>query len=154
MFFNSEEIRSKILDEYYDTVYQKFLFAKEGEHKLYQKGISYFEKSLEKLWIGDEVNDSLELGGGSGEQERLRGRGHGHHPRSRGRQQQQRRGSAVGGDRCPSPSRQHPPSIRGCAWGQEAVVMVSYIRVIRPVRLDRIQKRPPRAKLHSRRTTL
>ena len=67
MFFNSEEIRSKILDEYYDTVYQKFLFAKEGEHKLYQKGISYFEKSLEKLWIGDEVNDSLELGGGSGE---------------------------------------------------------------------------------------
>lgn len=67
MSFDSEEIKSRILDEYYSKVYQDFLFSKNGKFKPYQKGISYFEKSLEKLWVGDAGDNSLELGGGSGE---------------------------------------------------------------------------------------
>jgi ubiquinone/menaquinone biosynthesis C-methylase UbiE len=65
--FSSDEIRGKILDSYYSEVYQNFLFSDKSGWAPYKKGIKYFEKSLEKLWVGDSVNSALELGGGSGE---------------------------------------------------------------------------------------
>jgi len=59
----AQEIRRTILDEYYDKVYSKYLFRRSCQ----SIGIAYFENALESVWDNHQVNDVLELGGGSGE---------------------------------------------------------------------------------------
>lgn len=60
---NAFEIKKKILDEYYSTVYEKYLFSGGAQ----ATGISYFEKQIEKFWIEKTPNSVLEIGGGNGE---------------------------------------------------------------------------------------
>jgi ubiquinone/menaquinone biosynthesis C-methylase UbiE len=57
------EIKNCILDEYYNNVYQQFLFAGGAQGR----GISYFEKQIENFWEKVQPNRVLEIGGGSGE---------------------------------------------------------------------------------------
>jgi ubiquinone/menaquinone biosynthesis C-methylase UbiE len=59
----AKQIRSDILDEYYENVYQDFLFG--GGCQGF--GISYFEKQIEKFWKKQLPKSVLEIGGGSGE---------------------------------------------------------------------------------------
>jgi ubiquinone/menaquinone biosynthesis C-methylase UbiE len=59
----SPEIRKRILDDYYESVYEKYLFSG-GAQAL---GITYFEKQIENFWINATPNSVLEIGGGSGE---------------------------------------------------------------------------------------
>jgi ubiquinone/menaquinone biosynthesis C-methylase UbiE len=56
-------IRSGILNDYYQNVYQKYLF----DGGLQGKGITYFEKQVEKFWIKETPKNVLEIGGGNGE---------------------------------------------------------------------------------------
>jgi ubiquinone/menaquinone biosynthesis C-methylase UbiE len=61
---NSKSIKRKILNDYYENVYQKYLFGK----GIQAKGINYFEKSLENFWNENLAPQSiLELGAGNGE---------------------------------------------------------------------------------------
>jgi ubiquinone/menaquinone biosynthesis C-methylase UbiE len=60
---SSDEIRKRILDDYYLNVYQRFLFGGGAQGK----GIAYFEKQVEKFWVNSEPKRVLEIGGGSGE---------------------------------------------------------------------------------------
>ena len=59
----SDQIRKRILDDYYLNVYQKFLFGGGAQGK----GISYFEKQVENFWLNPKPANVLEIGGGSGE---------------------------------------------------------------------------------------
>jgi ubiquinone/menaquinone biosynthesis C-methylase UbiE len=59
----AKQIRNEILDEYYKTVYQDFLFGGGAQGF----GISYFEKQIEKFWKKQLPKRVLEIGGGSGE---------------------------------------------------------------------------------------
>lgn len=59
----AKNIRSRILDGYYENVYQSFLFG----GGVQGKGISYFEKQVEKFWSNSDPIRVLEIGGGSGE---------------------------------------------------------------------------------------
>jgi ubiquinone/menaquinone biosynthesis C-methylase UbiE len=61
--FTPQELRDKILNDYYENVYQQYLFGK-GTQSL---GIKYFEKAVEKFWTIQNPNSVLEIGGGSGE---------------------------------------------------------------------------------------
>ena len=56
-------IKKEILDEYYNNVYQKFLFAGGAQGM----GIAYFERQVEKFWESVQPSRVLEIGGGSGE---------------------------------------------------------------------------------------
>lgn len=56
-------IRNQILDDYYNNVYQTFLFGGGAQGK----GISYFEKQVENFWLNSQPKRVLEIGGGSGE---------------------------------------------------------------------------------------
>jgi ubiquinone/menaquinone biosynthesis C-methylase UbiE len=58
-----QEMRDKILNDYYENVYQQYLFGR-GTQSL---GITYFEKAVEKFWTIQNPNSVLEIGGGSGE---------------------------------------------------------------------------------------
>jgi len=60
---NSRETRSRILDEFYQNVYHKYLFEKD----IQGAGVSYFEKAVEKFWCIESPTNVLELGGGNGE---------------------------------------------------------------------------------------
>jgi len=57
---SAEEIRSKILMEYYSNLYQNYLF----ENDTQGAGISYFEKTVEKFWSNTKPQKVLEIGGG------------------------------------------------------------------------------------------
>jgi ubiquinone/menaquinone biosynthesis C-methylase UbiE len=61
----AESIRNKILDHYYSNIYKEYLF----KSKRQAKGIAYFEKFLESLWIRGKtgVDKVLEIGAGQGE---------------------------------------------------------------------------------------
>jgi len=59
----SDRIRKRILDDYYENVYQKFLFGGGAQGK----GIAYFEKQVENFWKMPVPRKVLEIGGGSGE---------------------------------------------------------------------------------------
>jgi ubiquinone/menaquinone biosynthesis C-methylase UbiE len=59
----SDQIRKRILDDYYLNVYQKFLFGGGAQGK----GIAYFEKQVENFWLNPKPTSVLEIGGGSGE---------------------------------------------------------------------------------------
>jgi ubiquinone/menaquinone biosynthesis C-methylase UbiE len=59
----AKHIRGAILDEYYKTIYQRFLFAGGAQGK----GIAYFERQIENFWVNLEPKRVLEIGGGSGE---------------------------------------------------------------------------------------
>jgi demethylmenaquinone methyltransferase/2-methoxy-6-polyprenyl-1,4-benzoquinol methylase len=60
---SSNQIRKQILDDYYQNVYQKFLFGGGAQGK----GIAYFEKQVENFWLNPTPTNVLEIGGGSGE---------------------------------------------------------------------------------------
>lgn len=61
---SAKSIKKKILNDYYENVYQKYLFGK----GIQAQGISFFEKSIEKYWNNKKNPESiLELGGGNGE---------------------------------------------------------------------------------------
>ena len=60
---SSDEIRKKLLDDYYLNVYQPFLFGGGAQ----AKGIAYFERQIENYWINPKPKNVLEIGGGSGE---------------------------------------------------------------------------------------
>lgn len=59
----AKDIKNRILDEYYNTVYQRFLFAGGAQGK----GIDYFERQIENFWVNPQPRRVLEIGGGSGE---------------------------------------------------------------------------------------
>ena len=59
----SDQIRKQILDDYYQNVYQKFLFGGGAQGQ----GIAYFEKQIENFWTNPQPTNVLEIGGGSGE---------------------------------------------------------------------------------------
>lgn len=61
--FLAKKIKSEILDEYYQNVYQDFLFSG-GAQGL---GIRYFESQVERFWTNPLPKNVLEIGGGSGE---------------------------------------------------------------------------------------
>ncbi len=63
-----KELRAKILEYYYSTIYKKYLFESNAQ----SKGIKYFESIVEKIWRPSGLEDStfsniLELGAGQGE---------------------------------------------------------------------------------------
>jgi ubiquinone/menaquinone biosynthesis C-methylase UbiE len=60
---NANNIRTQILDEYYSSIYQSYLFSKDAQGL----GTVIFEKSIEKFWNDDSPKNVLEIGGGSGE---------------------------------------------------------------------------------------
>jgi ubiquinone/menaquinone biosynthesis C-methylase UbiE len=60
---SAKNVRNKILSEYYEKIYQDYLFSRD----LQGRGIDYFEKSLEKHWLNPIPSRVLEIGGGSGE---------------------------------------------------------------------------------------
>lgn len=62
----ARKIKSKILDEYYQNLYQNYLFPKKKQD-VQGKGISYFEQQIEKFWVKHQPRSVLEIGGGSGE---------------------------------------------------------------------------------------
>jgi len=57
------EIRNQILNQYYENIYQNYLFG--GGIQGY--GISYFENQVEKFWKKQQPERVLEIGGGNGE---------------------------------------------------------------------------------------
>ena len=61
----SKALKSKILDYYYTSVYQEYLFS----NSLQSKGINYFEKQLERVWQNTKLKiaNTLEIGSGQGE---------------------------------------------------------------------------------------
>jgi ubiquinone/menaquinone biosynthesis C-methylase UbiE len=56
-------IRNRISDDYYDKVYQSFLFGGGAQGK----GIRYFENQVENFWVNSQPKRVLEIGGGNGE---------------------------------------------------------------------------------------
>ena len=61
----SDEIKIEILNNYYENVYQEYLFSS----GLQSIGINWFEKKLEEYWENRQVKNLkvLELGAGNGE---------------------------------------------------------------------------------------
>lgn len=60
----AKNIRTKLLEDYYENIYNEFLFEK----STLGSGIKYFEKSIEKYWQKSKRDlHVLEIGGASGE---------------------------------------------------------------------------------------
>ena len=53
----SKALKNKILDYYYTSVYQEYLFS----NSLQSKGINYFEKRSERVWQNTKLKILLKL---------------------------------------------------------------------------------------------